>query len=198
MISFRVAAHGDSAGWLDEAIRIAIRMATGVPYGLASGVHTRDMVKALGAAREIRAGVVRIAGKVNRSTWSETVDLEVPATSEILIEGTLSNNEASLEGVMGEYPGYLFNGPGHYQPTVAGEPVEEDQTAWGIPAAAEVLAELRHTDIGFMACSRWRSVRTGVGERNESFLRSELKRKVKLRRTGYGGGNQVFRAAYAP
>lgn len=36
----------------------AIQIANGVPYGLASGVHTRDMNKAMAAARAIQAGVV--------------------------------------------------------------------------------------------------------------------------------------------
>lgn len=36
----------------------AIAIANGVPYGLASGVHTRDMNKAMAAARAIQAGVV--------------------------------------------------------------------------------------------------------------------------------------------
>ena len=37
----------------------------------------------------------------------ETVDLYVPATSEIIIEGYISNTEKVNEGPMGEYAGYL-------------------------------------------------------------------------------------------
>ena len=107
----------------------------------------------------------------------ETVDLEVPATSEIVIEGTLAEKETSLEGPMGEYAGYLFKGPGHQQPTynvtaityrtdpilpvvIAGEPVEEDHTAWGIPAAAEVLAELREHKLP--VTSTWIPLETSI------------------------------------
>jgi 4-hydroxy-3-polyprenylbenzoate decarboxylase len=98
----------------------------------------------------------------------ETVDLEVPATSEIVIEGHLSP-ETTIEGPMGEYAGYQFRGEGRPQPTyhvtaithrrdpilpvvVAGEPVEEDHTAWGIPAAAEALHELRAANLPVTTC----------------------------------------------
>jgi 4-hydroxy-3-polyprenylbenzoate decarboxylase len=89
----------------------------------------------------------------------ETSDLEVPASAEIVVEGTISNTETAIEGPMGEYAGYMWNGPGIPQPvynvsaitfrnhpilpiTVAGGPVDEDHTAWGLPLAAEVLSQL--------------------------------------------------------
>jgi 4-hydroxy-3-polyprenylbenzoate decarboxylase len=106
----------------------------------------------------------------------QTVDLEVPATSEIVIEGHLSA-ETSLEGPMGEYAGYQFRGEGRPQPTyhvtaithrtdpilpvvVAGEPVEEDHTAWGIPAAAEALYELRAQGLPVTTC--WIPLETAI------------------------------------
>ena len=42
----------------------------------------------------------------------ETVDLDVPATAEIVIEGFLSATETDLEGPMGEYAGYITPGEG--------------------------------------------------------------------------------------
>lgn len=36
----------------------------------------------------------------------ETVDLLVPASAEIVIEGFISQDETALEGPMGEYTGY--------------------------------------------------------------------------------------------
>ncbi len=95
---------------------------------------------------------------------AKTVDLLVPATAEIIIEGHLSSTETATEGPMGEYAGYAWGGEGKSQPVyhvsamtfrnepifpfaVAGEPVEEDHTAWGIPNAGEVLAELREAGI---------------------------------------------------
>ncbi|OWP61499.1 hypothetical protein CDA63_19100 [Hymenobacter amundsenii] len=103
-------------------------------------------------------------------TQCETVDLQVPATAEIVIEGFLSKDEKVKEGPMGEYAGYAWGGEGAFQPVyhvtaltyrhdpvlpfaVAGEPVEEDHTAWGIPNAAELLAELREK--GIPATSAW-------------------------------------------
>jgi UbiD family decarboxylase len=90
----------------------------------------------------------------------ETVDLDVPATAEIVVEGFLSHKETAPEGPMGEYAGYLWPGEPTQRPVynitaithrnqpilpivVAGEPVEEDHTAQGIPSAAELLVELR-------------------------------------------------------
>ena len=92
----------------------------------------------------------------------ETSDLEVPATAEIVIEGTLSITETALEGPMGEYAGY-YGETGMwpvYNVTaithrndpilpicVAGEPVEEDHTACGIPSAAETMVQLQDKGI---------------------------------------------------
>jgi UbiD family decarboxylase len=90
----------------------------------------------------------------------ETVDLEVPASSEIVIEGYLSVTETAPEGPMGEFGGYLQGSQPVQRPVynvtavtyrdepilpvvVAGEPVEEDHTTQGIPSAATALADLR-------------------------------------------------------
>jgi 4-hydroxy-3-polyprenylbenzoate decarboxylase len=90
----------------------------------------------------------------------ETVDLEVPASSEIVIEGHLTLDEMDEEGPMAEYPGYLVPGSRRLRPVyrvsamtyrnhailpivAAGYPPEENHTCWGIGIAATVLAELR-------------------------------------------------------
>ena len=90
----------------------------------------------------------------------ETVDLEVPATAEIVIEGTISMSETAPEGPMGEFAGFTYPGESTPQPichvsafthrrdpilpvAVAGHPVEENHTAWGIPNCAEVVYQLR-------------------------------------------------------
>jgi 4-hydroxy-3-polyprenylbenzoate decarboxylase len=90
----------------------------------------------------------------------ETVDLEVPATAEIVIEGTISTRETAPEGPMGEFAGFTYPGESTHQPiyhvsalthrrdpilpvVVAGHPVEENHTAWGIPNCAEVVYQLR-------------------------------------------------------
>ena len=86
----------------------------------------------------------------------KTVDLQVPATAEIVVEGYLSDTETDVEEPMGEYAGYMWDEEGSQKPvyhttamtyrnnpilpiSVAGEPVEEDHTAWGIPNGAEIV-----------------------------------------------------------
>jgi UbiD family decarboxylase len=99
-------------------------------------------------------------GEPVRVTGCKTVDLQVPATSEIVIEGTVHLEEKAKEGPMGEYTGYIWLGETSLQPVyhvsaithrdapilpvvAAGEPAEENHTCWGIAIAAEVCAELR-------------------------------------------------------
>lgn len=89
----------------------------------------------------------------------ETVDLQVPASAEIVIEGHLSIERSGVEGPMGEYAGYRPNETSMQPiytidaityrddpiwPTVVeGEPVDECHTATGIGRAAEVYRVLR-------------------------------------------------------
>ncbi len=90
----------------------------------------------------------------------ESHDLLVPAESEIVIEGFLSFEEVAPEGPMGEYSGLLWPEDTRLCPVyrvtavthrddpvlpvvVAGMPVEENHTNWGINIAAAVLYELR-------------------------------------------------------
>ena len=94
----------------------------------------------------------------------ETVDLQVPVTSEIVVEGHVSLDETAPEGPMGEYAGYLWVGQPSPKPvynitaitrrhnailpiSVAGEPTEENHTAWGLPNAAEVVYVLRQAGL---------------------------------------------------
>ena len=48
----------------------------------------------------------------------ETVDLQVPATAEIVIEGVLSKTETDVEGPMGEYAGYMWVEPERRNPSI--------------------------------------------------------------------------------
>lgn len=91
---------------------------------------------------------------------AETVDLPVPATAEIVIEGHISHEDVAPEGPMGEYPGYLDLSPPRPRPVLnvsavtyrndpilpvvaAGPPVEEDHTGWGMPHASMCLHDLQ-------------------------------------------------------
>jgi 3-polyprenyl-4-hydroxybenzoate decarboxylase len=101
---------------------------------------------------------------------AETVDVLVPATAEIVVEGYVSQTETAPEGPMGEYAGYLWEGPPTPKPvynvtaithrdrailpiSVAGEPPEENHTAWGIPNAGEIVFLLR--EAGFPVATAW-------------------------------------------
>lgn len=89
----------------------------------------------------------------------KTVDLQVPAYSEIVIEGAIAEKETAEEGPMGEFAGYMGE---HDTPQPmykvsaityrddpvlpavnAGVPVEDTQTCCGTMYSAAVLAELR-------------------------------------------------------
>jgi UbiD family decarboxylase len=99
----------------------------------------------------------------------ETVDLQVPATAEIVIEGTVSPTETAWEGPMGEYSGYLSPGGGMPSPifnvsaithrdqailpvVAAGEPIEENHTCWGLTVSAQLLWELRQANFPVTMC----------------------------------------------
>ncbi|MFG3716128.1 UbiD family decarboxylase [Micromonospora sp. NPDC049460] len=93
----------------------------------------------------------------------KTVDLEVPASAELVIEGYLANDETWLEGPTGEYHGYIPTVRKHrpvYHVTAithrtepiipvvcAGKPVDEDHTICGPGIAAVLLEELRRADL---------------------------------------------------
>ena len=94
----------------------------------------------------------------------ETVELFVPASAEIVIEGHISDTEVAPEGPMGEYAGYNWIGVSSPKPVynvtamtwrnepilpvaVAGEPIEEDHSVWGLGNSAIVLHELRQAGL---------------------------------------------------
>jgi 4-hydroxy-3-polyprenylbenzoate decarboxylase len=139
----------------------------------------------------------------------ETVDLQVPATSEIVIEGTVSPSEAVPEGPMGEYSGYLFPGGGTVSPlfhvsamtfrhdpilpvVAAGEPVEENHTCWGLTVSAQILWDLRREGFPVSTCfcpfqsaAHWLvvTVRRTAGRSAEALV-SELARILFSSRAG--------------
>lgn len=94
---------------------------------------------------------------------AETVDLMVPATAEIVIEGHISLDETVMEGPFNEFPGYnateaslkqvfhvsaITYRDNAIQPVVAaGPPVEEDHTIIGTTSAAEILHLLRQAEL---------------------------------------------------
>ena len=100
-----------------------------------------------------------IRGKPLELVRCKTVDLAVPATSEIIIEGVVHPDELKEEGPFGEYTGYMVSGrlprpvftvtaiTHRKDPiltmTSIGVPVDEDHVIMPIANAAEVLHEVR-------------------------------------------------------
>ena len=99
---------------------------------------------------------------------AETVPVNVPATAEIVVEGFISHTDSVMEGPMDEYPGYVGH-DGSPKPvlhvsaitfrnhpilpfSVAGAPVDENHTGWGIPHAAEILNLLQVADVPVSIC----------------------------------------------
>jgi phenylphosphate carboxylase alpha subunit len=106
-----------------------------------------------------------------------TVDLEAPASAEILIEGHLHLDKTADEGPMGEYAGYLWRGEAMKRPVyevtalsyrnnailpvvAAGEPIEENHTIWGVTSAAEILHELR--SVGLPVTMAWVPLQSAI------------------------------------
>lgn len=101
-----------------------------------------------------------LTGSALEVVQCETNDLYVPASSEIVLEGTISATETSLEGPFGEMHGYVFPGDSHPQPrfqvdcvTYRNEPImpvsncgritDETQTMIGSLVATQVRELLR-------------------------------------------------------
>lgn len=107
---------------------------------------------------------------------AETVDLLVPATAEIVVEGHISLDQTVMEGPFNEFPGYNATESSPKQlftvsaityrdraimPAVAaGPPVEEDHTVIGTTSAAEILHLLGRA--GLPVSSAWYNFETAV------------------------------------
>jgi 4-hydroxy-3-polyprenylbenzoate decarboxylase len=142
-----------------------------MPFALAMG---HDPVIPFVAGMPLRDGVNEAdfvggyLGEPLQVVKCETVDLDVPASSEIVIEGHVMIDEVDREGPMAEFPGYLFRESYRcpvYKVTAithrnnailpvvsCGMPPEENHTCWGMAIAATVLAELRHSNWPVTAC----------------------------------------------
>jgi len=143
-----------------------------MPFALSLG---QDPVVPFFAGMPLRDGISEgpvIGGYVGEPievVRCETVDLDVPASSEIVIEGHLALDEMDAEGPMAEYPGYIVPSSRKLRPlyrvsamtyrddpilpiVAAGYPPEENHTCWGIGIAATVLTELRKTGWPVTAC----------------------------------------------
>lgn len=118
-------------------------------FGIPMGTNEADVVGAL-------------RGEPVELVKCETVDLEVPATSEIVVEGIMPPHERKDEGPFGEYTGFSGNvarpmpvykvtAITHRRDPIlpacaAGAPVDDTQAATGIAWSAEILEDLRRRE----------------------------------------------------
>jgi 4-hydroxy-3-polyprenylbenzoate decarboxylase len=143
-----------------------------MPFGLAMGTEpVIPFVSGMPLAEEVNEAdfIGGFLGEALEVVDCQTMDLQVPATAEIIIEGTVSPTETVVEGPMGEYSGYLSPGGGIPSPlfhvsaltyrdqpilpvVAAGEPVEENHTCWGLTVSAQVLWELRRQGFPVGTC----------------------------------------------
>ena len=79
---------------------VAIVMGTDPVIGLVSVSRVQADVDELAVAGGLRGEAVRVVR-------CQTVDLEVPATAEVVVEGIIRANELEDEGPFGEYTGYM-------------------------------------------------------------------------------------------
>ncbi len=159
------------AKWAQERKPMPIALALGVEPGLPFG---GAMPLPEGADESHFLGA--LFGEGIDVVPAETVDLHVPATAEIVIEGHIAFDETVMEGPMNEYPGYnaverspkpvfhisaITHRDGAILPVVAaGPPVEEDHTLSGTMHAAEILRQLRKA--GLPIASTWFSYESAM------------------------------------
>lgn len=89
-----------------------------------------------------------IAGEPIQVVQTETNRLEVPAGSEMVLEGTLDLDRLELEGPFGEMHGYVFPGTGHPCPTYTVEAMSYRNNASMSVCNQGICTDETHTLIG--------------------------------------------------
>ncbi|MFQ5682729.1 MAG: UbiD family decarboxylase [Candidatus Binatia bacterium] len=92
--------HVEKNNRLGHPTPVAIVIGTDPVIGLTSVTRLPQDMDELAVAGGLRGEAVKVVSCV-------TVDLEVPASAEIVIEGTIRANELESEGPFGEYTGYM-------------------------------------------------------------------------------------------
>ncbi|WP_157698160.1 UbiD family decarboxylase [Legionella clemsonensis] len=124
--------------------------------GVPSGVSERDLI----------GGYL---GHPLQLVKCETVDLEVPATAEIVIEGEFSATEKAMEGPMGEFSGSICLASKNYNPVInvsaisyrnegilpvvaGGYPIEENHSCWALGMSSKIYADLKNAGLPVTQC----------------------------------------------
>ncbi|GCF01659.1 hypothetical protein ZYGM_000516 [Zygosaccharomyces mellis] len=122
-----------------------------VPFALCFGVPPASI---LISSMPIPEGVSEtdyvgsIVGEPIQVVQTETNELEVPAESEIVLEGTLDLDRLELEGPFGEMHGYVFPGTGHPCPTYTVEAMSYRNNAIMPVCNPGICTDETHTLIG--------------------------------------------------
>lgn len=117
-----------------------------------------------------------LQGEAIEVVSSELSDLPVPATAEIVLEGTIDPRQREMEGPFGEYPGYYgslpvpkpvfriecvtYRNDPIFLGTLEGYPINEDHTMMSVGSSAFVLDALETTGVPGVidvAMPRWAS-----------------------------------------
>ncbi|KAI9833014.1 MAG: Ferulic acid decarboxylase 1 [Sarea resinae] len=137
-----------------------------VPWALALGVPPAAI---MASSMPIPDGVSE-AGYIGAMTGSavdvvkcETNDLYVPATSEIVLEGTLSITETGPEGPFGEMHGYVFPADTHPWPKYTVNAITHRNDAILPISPAGRLTDETHTMIGPLAAAEIRQLCQDAG-----------------------------------
>jgi 4-hydroxy-3-polyprenylbenzoate decarboxylase len=99
--------------WREKGLRMPVAIVVGATpnFGLVGSAPVSYEVDEIAVAGGI-------AGEPVKLVKCQTVDLEVPATAEIVIEGEVSNDYELPEGAFGDYPGYVYEVEGSYKPAL--------------------------------------------------------------------------------
>jgi 4-hydroxy-3-polyprenylbenzoate decarboxylase len=183
--------------WRDRGEDMPVALALGVPPVVlfAAGMPLPESMDEGGYAGAF-------AGQPMELVRCESLDLEVPAESEIVLEGHISLERHGLEGPYGDYMGYVTpTGPSPspiyeidvmtcrdepiYPFCCSGEPADETHTVWGLATAAEATHLLREHGIPvttgwlpFAAANGWLVVTVPDGWRRVEPDAEELCRRI--------------------
>lgn len=93
------------------------RLEMAIAIGLIPGIHYLSAAP-LPFATDDFAIAGGIAGEPVQLVKGKTIDVEAPATSEIIIEGLVSNEYLEPQSAFGDYPGYIAEQVGAYRPVI--------------------------------------------------------------------------------
>jgi 4-hydroxy-3-polyprenylbenzoate decarboxylase len=108
-------------------------------------------------------------GKPVELVKCETIDLEVPANAEMVIEGEFSPTETATEGPMGEFNGNVclsgtnevpvmnvkaitYRNKGILPVVASGYPIEENHAVWGLVVSAIIHRDLKAAGFPLTSC----------------------------------------------